>query len=44
MLGVLVLVLVEAPNSWVANAPFAAFALGGLAAAALRLVAYRRGL
>ncbi len=44
LLGVLALVLVGAPYFWVANALFATLALSGLAAAAVKLVEYRRGL
>lgn len=44
LLGVLALVLAGAPNFWVANALFATLAVSGLAASAVKLVEYRRGL
>lgn len=43
MIGVLALTLLEHRHFWIANALFGAFVVGGLASAAVKLVAYRRG-
>lgn len=44
MLVAFVLTLVTADHFWIANTMFAAFALATIVGAAVRLVAYRRGL
>lgn len=43
MVGVFALTLLERPHVWIANGLFAAFVVGGLVGAAVKLVAYRRG-
>lgn len=44
LVGAFALILLEAPYFWIANAVFATLALGGLAAATAKLLAYRLGL
>lgn len=43
MVGPLALALAEAPHFWIANAIYAAFAIGAVVGSAVKLVAYRRG-
>ena len=44
MIGPFVLTITEAEHFWIANAMYAAFVIGGLVGAIVKIVAYRRGI